>query len=575
MKLFRTIFLTSIFLVPATLCYSADILQFTAKAGFVQADDIIVEHQLVDNDRKLLLIGRQNIQLWDVAAGKLVTTTPHKIAQFAPKGFVTNLFTLGLVELFSWKPYYVEPSGKWIATIEKNDPAVDHRLVVIRDLSSAKQIATLDVPEISTDYISYDENKGEILTFGQMGQAATLANWNKENFGLRQKISFDDYKWHQFIGGETKMVVGSGDSKTVWSGANIKQGDRLTLRDVNSGAIENDFTAKSLLPRSPFQETTISADEKYLFSKRDDRLFVWEIGGDGQPRFEITSANPRSKPKFVSILAGRYIVTSLEKKLAVYDMAGNGAPLYTLTATLPTDSITISDSTEDGKYIAVVDDAEALILETGGNGVPIYKIARKSEKERFSAVAFLENQDYLFVSRVNRSEKQPGKTEFYDIKTGKLVFDIPTTLGSNAQSTPSGKYLYAINLGSVTFWDTAEKRLFTIPLNTATPSGNYDPQSNVYVDTAPYNNAEKISISPDEKFVLRSGDDVVSIIDLETGNEVQSIFDRQKVKYDKRNKVKRSGLGDAAWAADGRAVYAFDTGGFLGRQRTVSFWTKN
>ena len=574
MKLSKLVSLAPLLLILTFNSFAEDLLQFQAKAGFRENEDTIVEHRLVDNDRKLLLIGQKNFQLWDVATGTLVSTTPHKIFQFAPKGVLSNVLTLGLVEAFTWRPYFVDPSGKWIATIEKSDPAVDHRSVIIRDLTSAKQIATMNIPEVSTDYISFDEKKGEILTFGQTGQAAAFANWNKENFELRRKIAFDDYEWHQLIDSEKKMLVGSGDSKTVWTDANIKQGDRLTLRDVTSGAIEREFTAKGLVPRSPFQKTTVSADERFLFSKRDDRLFVWAIDGDGQPRFEITSADPKLKPRLVSILAGRYIITSLEKKLVVYDMAGNGAPLYTLTATLPTDSVTISDSTADGKYIAVVDYAVASILETGGNGVPLYKITRKSEKERFSAVAFLENPDYLFVSRINRSEKQPVKTEFYDIKTGKLVFDIPTSLGSNAQSTPSGKYFYAINLGSVTFWNTAEKRLITVPLDVETPSGNYDPQSTVYVDTTPYN-AERISVSPDERFVLRYGDDVVSIIDLATGNEVQSIFDRQKVKYDKRNKVKNSGLGDAAWAADGRAVFAFESGGFLGRQRTVSFWSKN
>ncbi len=574
MKFTRLIFLTSFLLVSANISHSADLLQFTAKAGFVQADDIIVEHKLVDDGHKLLLIGQQNIQLWDVASGKLVSTTPHHIAQFGPKGFVSNLFTLGLVELFTWRPFYVDPAGKWIATIEKANANVDHKSVVIRDLTSAEQVATLDLPEISTDYISFDEKNGELLTFGQTGQAAALANWSIDTFKLRRKIAFDDYEWHQFLDGERKMVVGSGDSKTVWSGGNVKQGDRLTLRDVKSGAVEKEFTATGLLPRSPFQETTISADEKFLFSKRDDRLFVWEIGGNGQPRFEITSGDPKSKAKFIRIIGGRYIVSSVDKKFVIYDIAGSGSPLYSISAKVPTDSILLYDSTADGKYVVFADDSEATVLETGGNGTPLYKIARQSEKERFSTIAFSEDPDYLFISRVNRSEKRPDRTEFYDIKSGKIVFEIPTTLGSDAKSTPSGKFLYSTKLGNVTFWNNDEKRFFNIPLEVDTPSVSYDPHSTVYVDTTPYN-AERISISPDEKYILRYGDDVVSVFDIETGNEVQSIFDRQKVKYDKNNKVKKSGLGDAAWAADGRAVYAFDTGGFLGRQRTVSFWTRN
>lgn len=549
--------------------FGSDLFQFKGKVGFTQAEDVIVDHQLIDNDTKLLLIGQKYFQVWDVETSRLVSSAPHEILQFSPKGFVSAYLLLGLPRLLSWRPYLVDPDSKWIMTVERPDEKRP-RIAVVRDIATAKRIASIDLPNISIDYISFSELNDEIFSIGKDGPSAAIAVWDRKTFQLKRQLVVEEYKWHQFIRNGSKAIVGSGDSKVLWSGPNIKQGDHLTLRDVGTGSTEKEFTAKDLKPRTAFQETTITIDEKHLVSKRDDRVFVWEINGDGQPKFEVAKSHPKEDLEFVSVVGGRHLVLSIDKKLTVYDIAGVGRPIYTVQPKVPEASVRLLNTAKDGKYLLVGDGSDLLVLETAGDGEPIFKIPRQSEKERFSTVKFAD-ENYLVITRVNRSEKKPEKTEFYDPATGKIVYDLPIAPGSTVKFVANKKYLYTEGLGATLVWNFVEQKAFVIPLKIVSPSSDSE-NSTIY--DSPYN-AESTELSPDEKYILRHGDDVVSVFDIETGKEIQSIFDQEKVKYDKNNKVKKSGLGDAGWAANGRFVYALEAGSFSGKRRTVSFWTRN
>jgi hypothetical protein len=212
------------------------------------------------------------------------------------------------------------------------------------------------------------------------------------------------------------------------------------------------------------------------------------------------------------------------------------------------------------------------VLKMDGKGEPVFTVSRQSISERLYNANFIDDGKYLSVARVNRKEKKPDRTELYDPATGKVLFDIPAGIGSKPNFTADKRYLYSTALGSATFWDFAERRAFRISLQTYTPSStNHDGTT---TNDSPVN-VQWVELSPDERYILRYGYDTVTVFDIATGNEVQSIFDSAKVKYNKWNKVKQSGLSTAGWAAGGRVVYAFDQGGFFGKRRAVSFWSRN
>ena len=568
MKIFRFIFLPLAAAVFAAQIGAQELLKFKAEIGFAQSEDQIVAHQFLDGGKKLLLVGQKNIQLWDVENAKLIRSAAHQIPQFAPKGFLSDYVLLGLPQLFAWKPYLIAPGGEWIITVEA---VGDKKLksAVVRDLQSAKQIAALDLPNVSTDYVAFDERKNEILTVGQTDKKAAFANWNPQTFELKRTISIDDYKWHRLIKNEEKMLVGSGDTKIS---LNAKQGAHLTLRDVKTGAVEKEFTAANLIPDTAFQDTTLSADEKFLMSKRNDRIFVWAVDGDGTaPRFEISAANPKEDFRFVGVAAGRFIVVAVNKKLRVYDFAGGGAPTFEFASGNPKDGARFVGASRDGRFIVVRDDEKLAVVDTvhAGGARPIYEIKRTSEKERFPLVKIFGDEKLLAVGRANRSEKKPERTEFYDIETGKTAFEIPAVLSYDARFTPDEKYILSEDLGGTFVWNLREKRAFTIPLEVYAPS---DDSNAAYQNQQEPSNVESVALSPNGEMILRHGGNLTSVFDMETGREIRTLFDAERVKYDKQNKIKKSGLGEAGWSPDGRYVFAFEQGGFFGKSRTINLW---
>ena len=560
--------LISIF--TANFVFAADdsqILKFKAKIGFVKSDDTIVDHNFFDDGKRLLIIGQKILQIWDVENAKLLNSVPHQIQQFAPKGFV-NYILLGIPQILSWKPYLIDPNGKWLITIEKiGDRKI--KSAIVRDLQTAKQIAVIELPEVSIDYATFDEQKGEIMTYGETDDKTAFANWNKDDFSLKQVIAINSYKWHQLIRNERKMLVGAGDVKVFQKGTDIKQGATLTLRDVKTGAIEKEYTAKNLLEGTTFYKTSVSRDEKILVSEHDKRIFVWEIDGDGQPKFEISAQNPKEDYNLIAVIGEKSVVVSVDKKLRVYDFDGNGTPRFELVSDKPNDSVNLVGATKDGRFMIVRDDIKVSVLDITSDGKPLYEVVRDSEKERLTTVKILDNENYLAIGRVNRSEKKPVRTEFYNIESGKKSFDVPFEIGNDVRFTPANKFLFTQVLGAAYVWNFAENRFNVIPLEVYSPENN---PNKIYLEPDTPRNTEDTALSPNGKFILRYGEKVVSVFDTATGKEIQMIFDAEKVKYDKENKIKKSGLNNAGWSNDGKYVYAFDQTNFFGKYKTISFW---
>lgn len=611
----RRISLILLVFLAATRCVFADdddaILHFKAKIGFMNGEDKIVEYKFIDKDKKLVIIGEKVLQIWDVENARMLSSAAHRIPQFAPRGFVSTYLLLGVPRLLDWRSFLIDADGKWIITIEKTDTR-SLSSAVVRDLRTLRQIAVLDLPNVATDYVSFDDARGEIRTFGITDKNAAFGAWNPNGFALKESVSIKEYKWRQTIRADAKMIVGTGDTKTSWSGFGDKQGDRLTLRDAKTGAVEREFAAPNLQPESAYQTTTVSADEKFLISKRDERIFVWDIDGGGAPAFEISNPKPKGNLSLKEICDGKFIVVKIDDELRVYDVAGGGVPLLAISKqnpkedldfariiggrfvvveagdkirlydvrngqTLkleiasdnPKDSVHFYGATTDGKFFVVRDDRKISVFETAGGAQPIYEIVRRSEKERFPTVKFIEDKNLLAVARVNRSEKKPPTTEFYDAPTGKILFDASFEAGYDMKFTPGGKYIYQTELGAFSVWNVAARKFFALALETYTPSS--DPNTIEYLTESP-RNTESVDFSPDFRYILRHGGNVTAVFETETGRHLQTIFNPDKVKYDKRSQIKKSGLGYAAWINDGKYVFALDAGNFFGGSKTISLW---
>lgn len=559
MNLIKTILLLILAMNIVFAQSKPEFLKSKAKIGFVNSEDKIKEYKFIDNGKKLLLIGQKNIQLWDVENAKLLNSVPHQISEFTPGNSFISLITFGLSEILRWSNYEIEPNGRWIITTEKNDDKKT-KSAIIRDLQTAKQIAKLDLPTLSVDYISFDKGNNEISTFGKQGKLVEIMVWDGDTFQPKGTVSIDEYKWHQFIKNGDKVLVGSGNTKTIWNGMNIKQGDNLTLRDVKTGAIEKEFTASSLIPKSYYQETTVSRDGKFLMSKRDKRIFVWEIDGDGSPKYEISSVNPKSDLEFIKLINDELIVVSVDKTLRIYEFGGDGKPKYEFSSTNPKTSFNLVDSSKNGKYFAIGGNGKTSFYETKGNGQPISEIT--PPEGFYTSISFLEDENYYVLSTYPK-KGESVRSMFYNIQTGKLDFEIPFGIGSKVNFTPDKKFLYTEVIGKSYVWNFSENRFISIPLKTQTTSCSSD-DTNCTSET--YNH-ETTLLSPNSKFIIRHSYDLVSLFDIETGKEIEKIFDPQKVKYDSQNRIKESGYGKVMFSENGEYLFALGDG-----NQTITIW---
>lgn len=565
MKILKPALFLLLFSLSVFALNDDEILKYNAKIGFVNGEDIIETYKFLDDEKKIFLLGDKNLQIWDVGSGKLLHSIENPSWRFSPDNSFFNAYMSYSIPYFqNWKNYALDSNGKWIVTTEKTG-GDKLKSVVVRDLKELKQINVFNLPDFSIESVYLDESKDEIYGFAKgSGFDAVILVWDSNSFQLKRSLAVEDYKWHQFIGNGEKAVVGSGDTKLIWTDSNVKQGDRLTLRDTKTGAVEKEYTAEILKPRTPFRETTVTNDEKYLISTRDNRAFVWEIGGDGKPRFEIVDASFKDDFKFERLIGSKYIAEKVNKKLRIYELAGNGSPKFEIVSETPNDSVELFDDTADGRYIAIADNRKIRVLKIAENGKSFFEITRDSEKERFRTIKFLEEKNYLVVNRVNNAEKKPAKTELYDFTTGKLLQTLPAYFGSHVELKLDGKYLFDVEYGRLVVWNFAANIRYSIPLKVM----YYDNDSPGQLVPDPALNSEKTSISPDGKFILVSGEEIVSVYDIENGEEIQKLFDPEKAKFSKKTgELKNGDIGRAFWSNDGKFIYAKNSD-----FRTISFW---
>ncbi len=591
---------------------AGDVLKFHAKLGFVKGEDKITSYEFIDDEKKLVIIGQKSIQVWDVDNAKLLNSVNHQIEQFSPGGWVGTYLLLGLPKALKWRPWVIEPSGKWIMTSEKLGTS-KIRSAVIRDLKTLETVKTLDLPNVDIDYVALDETRNEILAFGFTEKMAGFGSFDRDTFERKDTYTVDDFKFQQPIRNSTKVIVGSGQTKIDWVGPNTKQGGMLTLRDVRDGKVEREYTADGFQPKSFYEETTVSEDEKYLLSKREDRIIVWEIDGDGRPKYEIRSQDPKKGLSIKQIVDRRYVVVKVDDSFRVYDIAGDGSPKFEVTRKFPKEDIDykglvggeylmvqskerlrvyrpgtadpmvefVSDKPGDTIYLAdyssekglivLRDDNKAMVYDLADTSKPKYEIVRDSKYERFYMTSFIEAKGVLAVSRVNNSEKREPKTEFYDMMTGQRTLTIPMFVDGTMGYANKDQLIVMEQLGSFGVWNRDTGRVTRIPLKFHSAQSSSDRQAWEPEDTS--YNTEFARLSTDYRYIMRWGGKVTYVFDATTGNSVQSLYDETYAKFDKKTKlVENSGLGTCGWTKNGKYAYGLDDSGFFDTARGINFW---
>ena len=131
--------------------------------------------------------------------------------------------------------------------------------------------------------------------------------------------------------------------------------------------------------------------------------------------------------------------------------------------------------------------------------------------------------------------------------------------------TPDKKYLYDVDYGRLTVWNFAANISYKIPLNVV----SYDSKDETGAIINDYTqNTERTSVSPDGKFILKSGNEIVTLYDIENGKEIQKLFDPEKADFSRKTgRLKNGNVGETFWSNDGKFTYAKSW-----NSKTISFW---
>lgn len=534
-----------------------DFVKFKAKIGFVNNEDRVKSFQYSEDGKEIIILGFKTIQVWDVKSGKLISSVPYSVQEYPVFGKLAAVLTFGLSTTVKMEKFENAPEADYFVAVEGEK---DNRQVVVRQIETGRQLATLQLP-LPTNSISFE--KTLIVTRGEKDDKAQLGIWDNVDFHAKGVLPVDEYKWHHFLKNEEKILIGSGYTKVSYFG-DEKLGNKFEIRDVKTGKVEKEFTAPDVKSEDYYHEIVFTPDEKFMMAERDKRLFVWEIDGQDSPKYIIASELPKGDADLEKVINQQYIVAKVDKKLRVYDFGGDGRPKHEFVSSDPKKTPEFLGNSEDGKYFAVKADGKMSFYEMDGNGQPFGEVSLLDKEGNATRCIA---GDYCIVKN-KRQKGEKHRSYFYNIKTGKVDFEVPFEFGWGVKFTPSKNYLYEENTGSVFVWDIRGNRSFSIYLDTDTTTcGSHEPNCT----TRTYN-TESILLSPNEKFFVKYGDGETTIYDAETGNESQSIFDPRGVTYKKNGKIKYSGFATVEISKDGANLLTFDSGKWSGRLQTVTIW---
>jgi hypothetical protein len=522
------------------------------KIGLPQSDDKFTYYKFLEGGKKVVLVGGKGVATWDLENLKMLDYFPYNVQEYYPVGKTGMILSFGIAALLKQGSVEIDPNGKWFAAIEGKK---EERKSVLRNLQTGEKIAELSLPypiesisNIGDYFVAWAKKEGEMK----------IGVWDNKTFTKKTIFAFNDYKWDRILKNSGKLLIGLGKSNFPWlSGIAVRSGN-LALYDLQTGKIEKLFTASNLIENDFFYDFQVTGDEKHLIARRDKRVFVWEVNGDGLPKLEIAPKSLKGKAEISEIVDDRILTVNVDNTFRVINFADSPNREYELP--------TFSDPNLNGSmnfvkkgnsiFYTFAAKSEAVLYDLDNNKSINLKANPLVEGERFESSAFIKNEKYWVVSRFKKPEKT-YRTEFYDAKTGKLEFEVPYELGNRTDFTADGNFLYTERIGNFYVWNRRENRYYQIPLKFSSSScPSSDDPSYSPTCSSETSNDEDIKLTPDQKYFIKYRKNQTVIYDIETGKEVQQLFDSEKVKYDKFNKIKDSGIGKLRFMPNGMLTNA-------------------
>lgn len=277
------------------------------KNTFELKNDSIVNYSLIENDQKLLIIGKKIIQIWDVKTTKLISEVPNKIAQNHDFRFGTIIspngnFLIVFDNVYSEKPPILIKSKKMGAAIY--DLRTGSLVKVLEgetyDLAEAfwsdneKTLVTRIIRDLRNREEEFCFLDGETLKYRNCF-SAFQSNWHN-----KFKLSKDGTKFFINISKEIKslgITLGTQSFIEIWDVDKVKLIKQLKLGEKSYNS----------------NEIFLSKNEQFLAFA--DMTF--ELAGNNLPKFTVEKSICGVSEN------GKYFIACEKKRLEFYDFETN------------------------------------------------------------------------------------------------------------------------------------------------------------------------------------------------------------------------------------------------------------
>jgi hypothetical protein len=302
---------------------SREVFELKGQIGLSGPDEKIVYRVPLNDGNKLLLVGRNQLQFWDVASGKMTRSAPHKIEGFWPGalGFLRETIDI---------PNAMEVSRdgrKGILAVKiVNGSGEKQREAVVWNLETGERLAVLNRPLSPIRTANFSEDGSTIITIHGELKDAQLSFWNAADLTQRGAITVRDLSFYQLSRDGEHVFISSAKANKWMDVAllGFESSKGIELRNTRTGKLEKTYTDGDIKFWNPLNAgPSVSPDEKYLVARNEaNKLVVWETAGGGAPKYQIGGdGDPEIKYRLVGISDdSRYLLARKGKEALIYEM---------------------------------------------------------------------------------------------------------------------------------------------------------------------------------------------------------------------------------------------------------------
>lgn len=319
MRILQTGLLCLVFSASLLAQANKELFTLNGRLGLSDKGEEVVQTTSLGTGNRFLIVGKSQVQLWDIPSARLINSYSHKITGFQHVGFLMRLFNV---------PNHMEVNSegtRGILMSKGPDKKSDNKVAAVWNLQTGEKLAVLDRSVEPFRSAFFSENGKTIMSMHGEMKDAELSFWDAETFAHRTAITIKDLSFHQLSRDGEHVYIGSAKANK-WLGITVIGFDTskgIELWNTRTAKLEKTYVDGDIKFWNPYNSSpAVSRDEKYLAARSEgNRMVVWETAGDGSPKYAIPAGDPKKKLRLVGISDdSRYLLTRTDEEADVYEL---------------------------------------------------------------------------------------------------------------------------------------------------------------------------------------------------------------------------------------------------------------